>query len=293
ELIFTSDGVIKAIPVVEELVSRAPALPRWNFIAHKQAFEVDRYGIKMGEYGFDGEKIHFFVNEQSGYPDLISLGLIYADFKPKDKELIENGCMIFLDNYLGELAFVSQVDEIELVETTEGKELIPIVKLKDYLVWREKEFVEKYKEIRKDTEHDSYSGIEGTLNNGMPLIGIVNSTLMEWEAKASHPWLMRIDIGYRADDDTGMPNREDYKLMDELEGEITAVLADKDGYLNVARQTADGLREIFFACKDFRRPVQVLEDISQKYKQSTLDINYVIYRDKYWKSLDFFKTSAY
>lgn len=291
ELILTSDGVIKVMPLVEELVRQAPVLPQWDFIAHKPAFEGDRYGIKMGGYDFDVEKIHFFVNESPEYPDLISLRLLYVDFKAEDKELIENGCMIFLDNFLGELEFASQVDEIELVQSAEGEELIPIGKLKDYLLWREKEFVERYKGVRKDTENDSYSGLNGTLENGKPLVGLVNNTLMEWDAKASHPWLMRIEMSYNSDNDSGMPSSGDYELMDELENQISKVLIDQDGYLNVARQTADGLREVFFACKDFRLPVRTLEEISEKYKDSSLGINYVIYRDKYWKSLDFFSAN--
>lgn len=292
EVIFTSDGVVKAMPLIEDLVGQAPSVPRWSFIAHKQAFDVGCYGIKMGEYTFDGEKMQFFADEQPAYPDLISLKLVHEDYKAEDKKMLENGCMIFLDNFLGELAFTNQVDEIELVASADGKELIPITKLKDYLLWREKEFIEKYKGLRKDTEQDTYSGIEGTLNNGMGLVGIVNNTLMEWDAKASHPWLMRIDIGYKSDNEGGMPNQQDYQLMNELEDGVIERLRDQDGYLNVARQTADGLREIFFACKDFHLPVHVMEDVLQRYRESSLQVDYVLYRDKYWKSLEMFKTTG-
>ena len=37
------------------------------------------------------------------------------------------------------------------------KELIPISKLKDFLTWREKEFIEKYEGTRHNTENDSYA----------------------------------------------------------------------------------------------------------------------------------------
>lgn len=289
ELIFTAEGVVKHFPIVEKLVSLAPQMEKWDFITHKPASDMNRYGIKMGDYSFSEEKIQFFVTNHEAYPDLIDINLVYSDYSDEDKEVIINGCFIYLDNFLGELTFASVVDDIRLVASVEpGTELIPISKLKEYLVWREKEFVEKYEATRKNTENDNYTGLEATLQSGAPLIALINQDLMAWDAKPSHPWIFRIDMGYVSDNDSGMPNQTDYELMDVIEDYITTRMQDRDGYLNIGRQTADGLREVFFACRDFRKPVFLMIDLQKEFAHRKLKIDYTIYKDKYWKTLDFF-----
>ena len=64
-------------------------------------------------------------------------------------------------------------------------------------------------------------------------------------------------------------------------------LKDSEGYLNLGRETADSLREIYFACKDFRKPSIVLEEIKNQFA-SQVDIEYEIYKDKYWQSFSRF-----
>src|SRR5690606_12698982 len=103
----------------------------------------------------------------------------------------------------------------------------------DYLIWREKEFVEKYKGIWHYTENDSYSSLEATLQNGKPLIAIVNSTLLEWDCKASHPWVLAVQINYDGSNNNGMPNNHTYELLNSLEDQIMLELKDYEGYLNI------------------------------------------------------------
>ena len=82
--------------------------------------------------------------------------------------------------------------------------MIPIEKLKDFLLWRQKEFIEKYEGTRYNTENDSYNSLEATLNNGKPFFAIVNSALLDWDSKVSHPWILTIEIKYKGHEN-GMP----------------------------------------------------------------------------------------
>ena len=66
-------------------------------------------------------------------------------------------------------------------------------------------------------------------------------------------------------------------------------LKDHEGFINIGRQTADGARNIYFACNNFRKPSKVLYEISKSYEHR-LKINYDIFKDKYWRSLDQFKS---
>lgn len=291
ELVLTPDGIVKNIVFVEELVKNAPTLSNWKFTALKPALDIENVRIEMAGYNFDSENLSFYSIDNNNYPDEVDIVIIHNDYKEEDKSTITNGTFIFLDNFLGELNLVTTIDNLTVISMENAeKELIPIAKLKDYLIWREKEFVEKYSGLRYDTENDMYSSLEAELNNGRPLIAIINTTILEWDRKASHPWLLKIEINYDGNDNNGMPDNETYELLNNFEDEIMNEMKDFDGYLNIGRQTADNSREIYFACKDFRKPSKVLHELTKKYS-GKLDLTYDIYKDKYWQSYERFRTN--
>lgn len=289
ELILTADGAVKNMVFVEELVYAAPKIQGWKFTTLKQALDIENVLINMGGYKFDKDNLFFYSNDYPDFPDEIDISVVYQDFNEEDKSLIANGAYIFLDNYLGELNFATTIDNLTFIGKDDAqKELIPIVKLKDFLIWRQKEFIGKYEGLRYNTEKDSYSSMEAELNNGKPLIAIVNSTLLDWDSKASHPWILSIEIKYDGEGNNGLPNNEIYQLLNKIEDEIMEELKDSEGYLNIGRQAADGVRVIFFACKDFRKPSKVLHQQSKNYADK-IHISFDIYKDKYWQSFNRFR----
>ena len=289
ELVFTADGIIRNIVFIEELVSTAPKIDGWKFTALKPALDISSMGIEMGGYNFDKDKICFYSNDAPDFPDKIDISIVHDDFTNKNKDLITNGVYVFLDNYLGELNFATIVDEIDVIGKKEAqKELIPIEKLKDFLIWREKEFIEKYDGTRHDTENDNYATLQTELENGTPLLAILNNDLLNWDSKASHPWILHIEIKYDGKDNNGMPDNQTYDLLNQIEDEILEELKDNEGYLNIGRETGDNLRDIYFACRDFRKPSKVLHLIQGKYS-GQLVIVYHFFKDKYWQSFDRFR----
>ncbi|RZJ67023.1 MAG: DUF695 domain-containing protein [Flavobacterium sp.] len=289
ELIFTPDGIIKNIAFTEDLVAASPSLKNWKFTALKPKTDITELQIDMGEYVFNDSNIWFYPNTSAQYPDEIDITIVFEKYTEDEKPQITNGIYLFLDNYLGELNSVTSIDNLWIkAEPSENEDLIPISKLQDYLIWREKEFVEKYEGTRRDTEDDEYTSLEATLENDLPLIAIVNSSLLDWEAKGSHPWILKIEIAYDGTDLNGMPDDATYALMDKFELEIMDELKDADGYLNVARETADSLRCIYFACKDFRKPSEILYALILSYRD-LLNVSYDMYKDKYWQSLERFR----
>jgi hypothetical protein len=289
ELVFTADGNAKNIVFVEELVEQAPKINGWKFTALKPALDIENVSINMEGYKFDSDNLFFYSNDYAEYPDEIEICIIHNELTEENKLQIGNGTYIFLDNYLGELDFLYNIDNLKFISKHEAeKELVPIAKLKDFLTWRQKEFIEKYSGRRYNTDNDSYSSLEAELKNGRPLIAIVNSTLLNWNSKASHPWILKVEINYDGNDNNGMPDNNTYELLSEFEEQIMLELKDFDGYLNIGRQTADNSREIYFACKDFRKPSKVLHALTGKYSKK-LDLNYDIYKDKYWQSFERFR----
>lgn len=288
ELVITADGTIKNIVFVEELIKSAPNIDGWKFTSLKPALDIKDVSIDMAGYQFNKENLSFYSNDFADYPDEIDITVVHNNFNEENKPTIINGTYIFLDNYLGELDFAVTIDNLKILGKKEAeRELIPIEKLKDFLSWRQKEFIEKYEGVRYDTENDNYSILEAELESGNTLIAVVNTELMKWDRKASHPWISVLTLKYDGSNNNGMPNDKDYKLLDAIEEEIMQELKDIDGYLNVGRQTAKGEREIYFACKDFRKPSRIFFKTQKNYSDC-FEIECDIYKDKYWQSFNRF-----
>lgn len=288
DMIITVDGDIKSIVFAEEIAAAAPALKGWKFTALKPPIGFD-VSIGMDNYTFDKNNIFFVNNEDGRYPDEIDLTLVHNNYVEQDKRSIGNGCLIYLDNALGELNTAMLIDNISIGPAPEEKDkMIPVSKLSEFLDWREKEFIEKYKGVRYNTENDEYATMEGHDKNDLPLLALVNQSLMEWDAKPSHPWMMTIEIKYDGRNNNGMPTNEAYALMGEFEDELTKTLTDADGYLSLGRETYDNTRTSFFACKDFRNASKKTRELVDKYK-GRLDIDYDIYKDKYWRTMNRFR----
>jgi hypothetical protein len=287
ELILTPDGKIKNIVFVEELVSSAPKINGWKFTALKPALDIKNVCIEMEGYKFDGDNLSFYSNNDLKFPDEINITIIYDDMNENNKSVITTGTYIFLDNFLGELDFATTIDELNVVNKKDAKnETIPISKLKDYIKWRQKEFIEKYEGILQNTDKNAYSILEAELQSGNKLIATINTDILHWDKKASHPWILKVEIKYNGNENRGMPDEETYQLLNRIDEEILHDLKDIDGHLNIGRQTSNGLREIYYACKDFRKPSKVISTLILNHP--TVDISYDIYKDKYWISFDRF-----
>jgi hypothetical protein len=288
ELVLTAEGNPKNIAFVEELVNAAPQINGWKFTSLKPSLNIEDVNIEMAGYEFNDKNISFYSNEFEEYPDEIDITIVHNDLTEENKDQIAHGTYIFLDNYLGELDFVNNIDTLKTISKQQAeKELIPIAKLKEFLTWRQKEFVEKYEAVRYNTENDGYSTLEAELESGAKLFAVVNTDLLNWDSKASHPWVSVVTLKYDGSNNNGMPNDNDYKLLDKIEEEIMQELKDIDGYLNIGRQTSKGEREIYFACKDFRKPSKVFFKTQKNYSKN-FEIEYDIYKDKYWQSFERF-----
>jgi hypothetical protein len=291
ELILTADGEVKNFIFVEELVGAAPSIKGWKFTAHKQASDIKDVGIKMSGFKFQEDNLSFYPNDDPRYPDEINITIVHHDFDGESgRNDAVRGVYIFLDNFLGELNFATTIDSLHVVGKREAKtELIPVRKLKDYLIWREKEFLEKYDGMKQGTENNSYAVLEAELKDGKPLVATINTDLLTWDGKASHPWILNVEVKYgNPEKNNGMPDQTHFDGLSRIEDKLSDDLKDFDGYLNIGRQTANGVREIYFACKDFRKSSKVTDRIIRQ-NADQFEITYSIYKDKYWRSFERFK----
>lgn len=290
ELILTADGEISNIAFIEDLAAAAPTMSNWKITALKPALDITTVSIRMAGLEFKQDNLYFFENTIADKPDEIDITIVYPDMTDDNETQAKTGVFIFLDNLLGELALVNTVDSIDVTgKAPVDTELIPIEKLPPYLNWRQKEFLEKYEDTRYDTTDSTCSMLQGKLDSGLPLIAVINTDLLEWDRKASHPWIAEMKITYDGSRNNGLPAKNDLQLMNTLEEELNQVLSDKEGYLNVGRQTANNERHIYFACRDFRHPSRAMDAFVKNYA-SRLKIETDIYKDKYWQSFERFRS---
>lgn len=288
ELIVTAEGDVKSIVFVEELIAQSPQLPNWKFTALKPAVGLDNSNIKMNGFYFNKETISFVHNEKEGYPDEVEITIVHKDYNEEDKNTIINGSYIFLDNFLGELNTATLIDSIVVTGPDyEDGELISIEKLPDYLTWREKEFIEKYEGVRYNTDEDNYAVLEAETEQGLPMIAAINQDLLSWDAKPSHPWMLKVKIEYDGENNNGLPSGESYAIMNEFEDELVKSIPDYEGYLNIGRESYNNVRSIYIACKEFRIVSKRTKELVNKYSNK-LKISYDLFKDKYWISVEKF-----
>ena len=287
EIVFTAEGSIKVFPFILELVAKAPNYDNWLFTALKPSLEIQDCEIRMGEVFFSSNNISFYPVVETDFPDEIAIKLLYTgDYDSEDQHKIENGCGIFVENWLGEVNVISQLDEIGFDHNGgAGKELVPIAKLKDYINWREKEFIDKYEDVFYDSENSSYGIAEWSLGD-TTFVGKYNEELISWHAKASHPWMFVVEVFFDPEKNNGFPTRELMEEIHVLEDKISAVFVDAEGELELAQITGKGERKMFYACKDYHDPIIKL---SRVLSSSSVSADFQVYRDKYWRSIGVFQ----
>lgn len=284
EFIVTTDGVVKDIVFAEEFMASAPTLTGWSFIANKPA--SGDIGLQMNGYLFNSETVSFLPLKDENYPDEIALRFIVDGYKDEEESVVGNALYIFLDNYLGELETVTLIDYLEVrgKESLTGEE-VPLNKLKEYLTYREAEFIEKYNGVKHNSDEDSHVVCQATLE-GLPYFISVNKTLLDWDKKMSYPWIVKVAIPYKGDQNK-LPQDRQFDFMNEIEDMILETNEDSSNLLFVVRETGNDVRVVYFVAQDFRKASKCVSQALSLYTDQE-NIDYSIYKDKYWFSLDKF-----
>ena len=287
ELIFTPDGNVANFYVVEELVSAAPKMEGWIFTALKSPNTED-LEIKMGGLTFKKEHLSFYFNDQNDFPDQIGLTILHPDRSEENKNDITNGAYLFLENFLGEYNFATLIDYIQVTHPDQAiKDLIPLEKLPSFLKKREQAVIEKYDTVKYQSEEEKFSVLEAQLENGLPLISVMNMDLLNWQAKPSHPWIANLQIPYKSPEYNGLPGKVLSDRFTLFEDAILSQLTDFKGHLYIGKQSGDHIRSYHFATKNFKQCAKIIHEFQEKYKDD-FDIDFEIVKDKYWQTFEQF-----
>jgi hypothetical protein len=289
ELIITADGDIALFSKVDELVAAAPLVRGWVITAHKPPIGADSIQVHMHGYEFGENVLTFYAVNTEEYPDEISIVLVHPGYKEEHHDKFLTAGTIYLQNTLGELNLATLVDEVRvegLPAADKNIELIPVTKLKDYLSWREKEFVEKYASLNASRPEENYRVIEATGNEGKPVLAVIDAGFKNWEYRSAYPWLTQIDIDFKGNE-SGLPDDKQLKDLQQIEDELAERLEGAKLAFLIGHETHDGLRAIYFYTDKYYPVSKIVHD----YLQSTAykyDIVFHIRKDKYWKNMAFF-----
>lgn len=285
ELIFTADGEMKNIVFVEELVAAAPAIEGWQFSALKPMYETRDMNIDVAGLIFDEQSLSFYARQDANYPDEIDLVIVYKHFDADRSNDIATGVFIFLDHLLGEINATTLIDNIDISGVPdEAVDLIPIHKLKDYLHWREKEFVERYGELFFNSEEEGFSTFEAVTDDMQTLLAHINIAALRWDAKGTHPWLLRLSFMYTSLEEDGLPDAIDLIMMQSVEQQLMQLLPENKGYIPLGHETGDGRRDWYMACKEFRNCSKAVKLLLEQH--ANINMDYKIYKDKYWQTFE-------
>ncbi len=100
---------------------KTPCVDGWKFTALKPALNIQDVSIEMAGYKFNDKNISFYANEFSEYPNEIDIAIVHNDLTEENKKKNTNGTYIFLDNYLGELDFLNNIDNLTTISNKKHK----------------------------------------------------------------------------------------------------------------------------------------------------------------------------
>ncbi|MFT3935254.1 MAG: hypothetical protein QM726_16630 [Chitinophagaceae bacterium] len=292
ELVFVVQSLIKNIVFAEELAAAAPALPGWKFTGLMQEVAPHKL-VNRDDASFTLNDVAFISTEHPDLPDLIDITLIFKK-RQKDEETLrtEFACYNFVMQLIGELEMLTMIDQMNIREYKAGDpDLIPITKLKDFLHWREKEFVEKYKDVKRDDNKDAedkHAVMDvAPVDGGLPIkMNIPNRYLLCREETVPYPWISSVHIKFEGSALDGLADYETSEKIKTFELELSvAVEMYAKGQLELFSTTSNGNYTIIFAGNEFREISKVIEETIAMYAEG-LAITYIIVKDKYWNSIN-------
>jgi hypothetical protein len=287
ELIITADGDIALFTKVQELIAAAPHLPGWRFTAHKPAVGLSNMGIRMYGKVFDESTLHFYPIEEPEYPDEVILVFTHPDYLPADHEDFQTAINMFVQNGIGELKAATLIDDMDYGSEPEDKtELIPIAKLDSYLLWREKEFVEKYQAGPIEKVPELYNVIEGQDEDGNVMIAIVNTAYENWSYKPAYQWLLSVSMEYEAAEN-GLPPEKMLAAMQLEEEQVIKMLVSQSEAIYVSSKTFKGARTACFYTRSYELPCQLMHKWADEHPNSVIS-GFFVEKDKYWRCLEEF-----
>ena len=141
EFVVTPRGDISKCDIIKELISNAPKLTDWIFIAFRPAMGFD-YKTEHEGIEIDPKKLWFLPLSSVEDPKSIGINIGVKGFKEELKDNYLDACYIALDTCIGEeksMNDVQFVDVCALPADPESEGFIEFVEIGEYIDWKKEQ----------------------------------------------------------------------------------------------------------------------------------------------------------
>src|SRR5687768_7693628 len=114
ELEISGQGRRQLIPIVREIVSTAPSVPGWTFLAFRQPHPG--LSVQLGELQMSAESIYFMAKPAPGNAGADVA--VFVDGFDSNPDLFGEITFLVLDGAVGELAVMSKIRGLDFVDGT-------------------------------------------------------------------------------------------------------------------------------------------------------------------------------
>lgn len=133
----SADGIEDYFGIVQEIINRAPTVENWEFIAFRQPYgkeQVARITINVSGFTLDPKQIKFSPLIEDGN---LYIQIFSADINEETKNKIGYGCLMLLDNIIGEYNCVKMISGFEYYNISEStgfsNKLKPLTEMREFI----------------------------------------------------------------------------------------------------------------------------------------------------------------
>jgi hypothetical protein len=140
EFIVTAEGHVEAFPIVETLVSLAPRIEGWVFVALKPPMGFE-FTTRYEDTLFEPRRMWFLPLNSPSQPQNLGMRIGIQGLASMDETSAHNAVLVILDTALGERSAALDIQYTEVSELPANPEslgYIELPELADYIAWRNK-----------------------------------------------------------------------------------------------------------------------------------------------------------
>jgi hypothetical protein len=140
EFIVTAEGHVESFPVVEMLVSLAPDIEGWAFVALKPPMGF-AFSTRYEGTLFEPSRMWFLPLESASHPQDFGMRVGIEGLGSIEERVAHNAVLVILDTSLGERSAALDIQHVQVSELPQNPEslgYIELPELPDYLAWRKR-----------------------------------------------------------------------------------------------------------------------------------------------------------